>query len=232
MTSPTWRTHGSRLLVGTLLGYASLVGCATGEEDPLLGPAEALTPAPSTSDSGNLPGDRPAFDAGFDESDSSVNPPPPPPPDGGGPCADNVDPGSSETTAKALPDTSDAQNNPVLVKGVLNGPIDVDFYRLNVKDQFGSVLQADIRSNASGAEMCVFVKCSMGDAVVTCSGASKKSDLGLDGCCTTASGDATPSWSCPDAFGGLDASATLYMRVKATAPTPNQCLSYSFSYAF
>jgi len=113
------------------------------------------------------------------------------------------------------------------VSGVLNGPVDVDFYRLNVADTSFHLLQPDIQATSAGTEMCVFVKCPSGSSGVTCSApaVAKKSDIGIDGCCGTGPSSVTPGWDC----GGTNDSAQLFIQISQTA---DKCLPYTFSYAF
>ena len=198
------------------------LGCATSNGDPT---GDELNPAP-TGSSKTKPApteERPSFEAGFEDAGNNVDPTP----DGGDTCVDKNDPGSSENTAKVLPDTTDAQNDPIAVSGILNGPVDVDFYKLHVADTSFHLLQPDTQLKTSGAEMCVFVKCPTGPASVTCNGGgvAKKSDIGTDGCCAAGPSAATPTWNCS----GLNDEVTLYFRIKQTT---NKCLPYSFSYAF
>jgi len=133
---------------------------------------------------------------------------------------------SSENTARVLPDTNDAQNTAIAVTGVLDGPVDTDFYKLNVADTFGHLLQPATQMKTSGIEMCTFVRCPRGNSNVTCNGGvAKKSDIGTDGCCATGPTGGTPTWNC----GGTDDSAVLFFRIRQTA---NKCSPYAFTYAF
>ena len=222
MAPSTRHVRSKLLLLGAIITGVGWLGCATSNGDPIPddvpsgpSPSKAKTPAE---------GDRPEFEAGFQEPDSGNTDPTP---DGGDTCVDNGDPGSSENTAKALPDTDDAQNDAIVVNGILNGPVDVDFYKLGVTDRLTHNMQAATQVKTAGVEMCVFVKCPTGPASVTCNGGgvAKKSDIGTDGCCATGPSSATPIWNC----NGVNDSATLYFRIKQVA---NKCLPYSFSYAF
>jgi hypothetical protein len=214
------------LLLGAIAIAGVWMGCATNGDPAVDDP----TPAPGTT--GTVKADptaRPDFEAGFPDMDgggeggNTIDPTP----DGGDTCVDNNDPGGAENTAKALPDTDDSQNTAISVSGVLNGPVDVDFYRLNVADTSFHLLQPDIQATSTGTEMCVFVKCPSGTSNVTCSApaVAKKSDIGIDGCCGTGPSSVTPGWNC----GGTDDSAQLFIKISQTA---NKCLPYTFSYAF
>ncbi|CAN5925467.1 hypothetical protein BH11MYX4_BH11MYX4_03660 [soil metagenome] len=225
MALRTRHVRSQFLVLGAFIGVVGWLGCATSNGDPTS--EDGIVPAPSSSAktpaaSDDNP-DRPAFEAGFPEDAGNTDPTP----DGGDTCVDNNDPGASENTAKALPDTNDAQNDPITVNGVLNGPVDVDFYKLAVADTFGHVLQPGTQLKTSGVEMCVFVKCPTGGASVTCNGGgvAKKSDIGTDGCCAAGPSAATPTWNCS----GADDGATLFFRIKQTQ---NKCSPYSFTYAF
>jgi hypothetical protein len=197
------------------------MGCAT-NGDPAAG--EPGT-APTTTSTSKPAPTRPDFEAGF--PDDAGNPNADPTPDGGDTCIDKDDPGGAENVAKALPDTTDAQNTPITVKGIMNGPVDVDFYRLKVADTAGHFLQPDLQTPTSGIEMCVFVKCPSGPSNVTCSAPAvkKTSDIGTEGCCGSGPSSVTPGWNCS----GLNDSAELFIRIKQTG---DKCLPYSFSYAF
>ena len=225
MALSTRHVRTQLLVLGAFVCAVGWLGCATSNGEP----ADDIVPTPSPttrSDSSAKPDDdHPDFEAGFPEEDAGNTDPTP---DGGDTCVDNNDQGSSENTAKVLPDTNDAQNDPITVSGVLNGPVDVDFFKLNVSDGLGHLLQPATSIKTSGVEMCVFVKCPSGSSSnVTCKGGgvAKKSDIGTDGCCATGPSAATPDWNC----GGTNDSATLFFRVKQTA---NKCTPYSLTYAF
>jgi hypothetical protein len=217
----------SQLLVLCAIAIAGVwLGCATNGDPAVDEPA----PAPGTT--GTVKPDptaRPDFEAGFTDMDggseggNNVDPTPP----GGDTCVDNGDPGGAENTAKALPDTTDSQNTAISVSGVLNGAVDVDYYRLNVADTLGHLLQPDIQATSSGIEMCVFAKCPSGTSGVSCTApaVAKKSDIGIDGCCATGPSSVTPSWNC----GGTNDSAQLFIKITQTA---DKCVPYTFSYAF
>jgi hypothetical protein len=225
--SGSTRARSQLLLLGAIAIAGVWMGCATNGDpavdDPVAAPDTTGTVKPD-------PTGRPDFEAGFPDMDdaggdggSNVDPTPP----GGDTCVDNDDPGGAENTAKALPDTDDSQNSAISVSGVLNGPVDADFYRLNVADVSFHLLQPDIQATSNGTEMCVFVKCPSGTSSVTCSApaVAKKSDIGIDGCCGTGPSSVTPSWNC----GGTNDSAQLFIKISQTA---DKCLPYTFSYAF
>lgn len=199
-------------------------GCATSNGDPT--DDDELGPTPTaTSKQDAAP--RPDFEAGFPTEDAG---PDDPTPDGGDTCVDNGDPGSAENTAKLLPDTDDAQDNPITVKGVLNGPVDVDFYKLGMTDKFGHSIGADLQTQTSGVEFCVFVKCKGGGATAVngCNGGVvKTSEIGTKGCCATGPSQATPDWDCTGISD--DDSADFFIRVKQTQ---DKCTAYTWSYAF
>jgi hypothetical protein len=210
-------------VVGIGLGVVWL-GCANANNgDPAV---EDPGPVPtSTSTSPKDASPHPDFEAGFPDA-GTIDPTP----EGGDPCIDKNDPGASETTATALPDTDDAQNNPITVQGIMNGPVDIDFYKLKVADLSFHDLVPDLSIATTGTEMCVFLTCLSGTTNFKgcTTGAQSTSGIGDQGCCTAGPGTANPNWSC----GGLtqtDDSAQLYIRIKQTA---DKCLPYSFSYAF
>lgn len=212
------------LLVSIVITGVAWMGCATsngdstGEEEP--------GPVPTATNKDAAP--RPDFEAGFPTDDAGGNVDPTP--DGGDTCLDNGDPGGAENTAKQLPDTNDGQNNPITVKGVLNGPVDVDFYKLSMSDNTGSLIGADLQTQTSGVEFCVYVKCKGGGetTVSGCNGGVlKTSDIGTKGCCATGPSQATPNWDCKGFTD--DDSADFFIRVRQTQ---DKCTAYTWSYAF
>jgi hypothetical protein len=222
----TSRARSQLFLLGAIVVGVGWLGCAT-NGDPAIDEPGPVTSGTSTSkpDSGT----RPDFEAGFpDEPDSGTGAGGDPTPEGGDTCLDKDDPGGAENVAKALPGTDDAQNTAISVSGVVNGAVDVDFYKLHVSDVSFHLLQPDIQATSSGVEMCVFVKCdTTGSSGVTCSAPAvkKTSDIGTEGCCATGPAAVTPGWNCSSTTD----SATLFFRIKQTA---SACLPYSFSYAF
>lgn len=176
--------------------------------------------------------DRPAFDASFSqEQDANVDPTP----DGGDTCVDNDDPGSAENVAKQLGETSDCSSaGTKTVKGVMSGAVDVDFYKLSMKDELGFTCQVDpdIGSPTSGLELCVYARCknSTQDAVTGCKqGVENTNTIGMKGCCATTPGKAIPKWDCAGITD--DDSADFVVRVKQAAGG-DKCLPYTFTYTF
>lgn len=232
MNSPTWRPHAATFAIGAALAGAWLIGCATGEDDVGLAD-ENLPTQPAASSSSQIPETRPPFDAGFEDATQRQ-----PTEDSGGSggggdagCVDPGDPGSTQNTAKTLSATDDSQNSPISVRGVFNGSIDVDYYKLPFSDVAFASTIPDIQSKTNGVELCVFVKCP-NETTVSCAGPTTKNEQGLDGCCGTGiSSEASPSWRCPAILSAND-SATLYFRAKPTGGAADQCVPYSFSYAF
>jgi hypothetical protein len=209
------------LVLGAVVVGVSWIGCATSNGDPIdLGG----TSPTSTSTTKPAPSDRPAFEAGFEE-DAGVDAAP----DGGGTCADKDDPASTEIGAKVLPPTDDAQNTPLTVNGVLNGAVDVDFYKLSMSDLTGRSIDDAFEIKTSGVEMCVFVKCKAGATTVSsCTGGVKQtSSIGMEGCCATGPSQASPQWDCPGFTD--DDSADFFIRIKQTGTA---CVPYAFSYVF
>jgi hypothetical protein len=185
----------------------------------------------SSSGSTSSKDDRPTFDASFAPTDQDANVDPTP--DGGGDtCVDNDDPGSAENVAKQLPAMDDCDNNFKTVKGVLNGAVDVDFYKVSGTDKAGCNLDTEFSSNTSGAEICVYARCknATANAVTGCAqGVEDTSVIGMKGCCAAAPGKATPEWDC-DGITDND-SADFMIRIKP-APNTDKCLPYQFSYRF
>lgn len=222
------------LTLGLLsLGALWSTACATSVESE--GGDEG---ASSSSSSGGAEGQsgsggsRPAFDASFDpvEDDGSTGSTT----DAGEPttCADDDDPGSSENTARQLPATDDCDNNMKTVKGVLNGAVDVDFYKLSGTDKFGCGLDTEFSTSTQGVELCVYARCKNAtpNAVSGCASGTLDSTSipGMKGCCATA-GKATPRWDCSGITD--NDSADFVLRVKRAAGG-DACRSYSFAYRF
>lgn len=215
---------------------AALFGCASANGDGA-GDEAGDEPATTAASQGDDDTPRPAFDASIDgegDTDDGGAPDPgdpdPNPPGGGDECIDNNDPGGAENVAKALANQTDCDNSAKTIKGVLNGPVDVDYYRMTVTDKFGCSIDTDFESATSGPELCVFVKCTNGTTthLKSCkSGVQKTSDIGMLGCCSSLPGKAIPDWDC----GGItdNDSADMFIRVKQTA---NQCLPYTVDYHF
>lgn len=225
------RSRSGLPLFGVAIALASVVwlGCATTNGDAEGGNEVGRGTDDTSNEQEQTP--RPTFEAGaFDGGGGGgdASEPAPEPPNGDT-CIDKDDPGSSETTAKALPSTNDGDNSTHAIKGTLNGPVDVDFYKLHMDDQFGSSIDANFQVETTGVEMCVFVKCAAGETSVTgCSGGVVGvSSIGTKGCCATGPSQVTPQWDCPG-FTDND-SADFFIRVKQTQ---NKCTSYSLSYHF
>ena len=216
-------SRGRLTLLATFMASAVWLACGTDNGAAPETPEEEVEDPPEV-DSG---GSRPAFEAGFADagSDSSTTNPEP---DGGDVCIDKDDPGSSESAAKALPNQDDGDNSVKTVKGVLNGQVDVDFFKFRLTDAFGSSIDTDFEMQSSGVEMCVFVKCAAGATTVSCpQGVKKKSDIGVDGCCATGPSKAYPDWDCPG-FTDND-TADFFIRIKQTQ---DKCTPYQWTYRF
>ncbi len=194
--------------------------------------APASSSSSSSSSSGSSSGsDRPAFDASFpDEPDANVDPTPEA---GADTCIDNDDPGGAENVAKQLPATDDCDNNLKTVKGVMNGAVDVDFYKLSGTDKGGCSLATEFSVASAGVELCVYARCknATADAVSGCAQGvmSTNAATGMKGCCTNGPGKATPNWDCSGITD--DDSADFLIRVKSSGST-DACIAYSFSYVF
>lgn len=208
--------------------------CATSNGDATdEGPGTSSSSSSSSSSgsgSGSSSGsDRPAFDATFpDPPDANVDPTPEA---GADTCIDNDDPGASESVAKQLAATDDCDDALKTVKGVMNGAVDVDFYKVSVADKSCGLLQPDIGTSTTGVELCVYARCknSTADAVSGCKQGviQTNATTGMKGCCATGPGKAVPDWNCS----GLDDSADLLFRVKPSGSS-NACTAYSFTYVF
>jgi hypothetical protein len=224
-----------RRVVGPLAALALAVawpGCASSEDAGGLPDDDVLSGEPSSgegtaSGSGSESPSRPAFEAGFEDDDED---------DGGVPadevetCLDPDDPGSSENVAKTLPDTDDCDNAMKLVKGVANGPVDVDFYRLSGFDKRGCKIDAMFESATAGIELCVALRCKKGETKFdSCAHGSLATVGGEKACCVMAPGKALPKWSCGGAT-QFDDSADMTIRVRQ--PNGSACLPYSFRYRF
>lgn len=226
-SAPTHR----RLACGVTIGIL-LAACATANGDAD-GAGGGPDPAPARKRRPDETPSPPPFEATIEEpdggdGDGGKDADPDPPPLDAGPCVDDDDPGSAENLAKALPDTDDCDDAYKTVKGVANGAVDVDFYKLSVADRACGLLQPDLESLTPGAELCVFVRCKniTAGAVTGCDqGTPSTSSGGLDGCCANG-GKAIPRWDCA----GLEDSADLYLRVRQ--PNGSACLQYELRYVF
>jgi len=213
---------GLAVLLAVVVGVGWL-GCGTDNGNAGEGEPEPVPSSTSTSKTDG--GSRPPFEAGFEDAGE-----PNPEPDGGGDtCIDKNDQGGTESAAKALPDTDDGQNDPISQTGVLDGPVDVDFFKIRMADKTGRLVEANFELETSGVEMCVFVKCQAGATTVDgCNGGVlKTSDIGTKGCCATGPSQATPNWDCPG-FTDND-SADFFVRFKQTQ---DKCTTYSWTYRF
>lgn len=217
-----------------LLAIATAIaacGSASGDVDPVggEGSGEKETNGTSSSSGGT---ERPTFDASFtptDPADANVDPTP----DGGGDtCVENDDPGNTEVNAKGLPETDDCDNGFKTVKGVLNGAVDVDFFKLAGRDKAGCSLDTEFSAATSGTEICVWARCknATANAVTGCAqGVADTSVVGMKGCCAAAPSKATPEWDCAGITD--NDSADFIIRVKQAAGG-DKCLPYTFSYRF
>lgn len=213
------------VVLGAVVLAVGWLGCAGGDEEGG-GVDPGTSPTSATSTAKPEPTTRPDFEAGFVEPDASIDDPTP---DGGDTCVDKNDVGGNEALAKALPDTSDAQNTPIVVSSVLNGAVDSDFFKLSMTDGTGRTIDTDFQIKASGVEMCVYPRCKNGATTLdTCNGGVLKTGAtGTKGCCVTGPGAANPNWDC----GGItdNDSADFFISFKQTQ---NKCTNYSWSYVF
>jgi hypothetical protein len=217
-------------------GALFVTACASdGEGDggsPKAAPDEESSSSSGSTSTTSSSTARPEFDASFAPETGTDEGNVDPTPQGGDTCVDNDDPGSNETNAKQLPKTDDCDNNFKTVKGVLNGPVDIDFYKMSADDKFGCSLATEFGSSTAGAELCVYARCKNAtkNAVTGCAqGVEDTSIIGMKGCCAAAPSKATPEWDC-DGFTDND-SADFIIRVKQVAGS-NKCLPYSFTYRF
>jgi hypothetical protein len=198
---------------------------ASDDEERGESPPEVTSPKKVTSDD-----EPPKFEAKFDP-DASPAKEAPPEQTPSAPCVDKDDPGSLENTAKGLSDTDDCDENFKTISGVMNGPVDVDFYKLTGKDKLFCSLDSDFESQTPGIELCVFARCrdASKDAVKGCSsGKLSKNELGMYGCCASNAAHALPDWDCKGSTD--DDSADFYMRVKQLGA--EKCLPYKLRYRF
>lgn len=237
------RSLGSVVVGAALMGAFAMVACGTDNGDTYTSPVPTTTP--SSKDAGS---NRPAFDAGNTSGngdsgnpsnlDSGTTDPPdadpgnPDPPDPNQ-CLDPNDPGGTEPLAKVLANTDDSQNNPIVVKGVMNGLSDVDFYKFSVSDTKGHTMDTAFETPTKGIELCVWLSCQKGTANFKgCKGGSEDTSLaGRVGCCAAGPGTPSPDWECKGSVTHpvLDDSANIVVRVRQTA---DMCLPYSWSYNF
>jgi hypothetical protein len=150
-------------------------------------------------------------------------------------CTDTPDPGGTEALAAPLSTASDCDLTPneTVVRGVLNGKVDVDFWKFPLSDGTGCSIEPLFVNKTAETELCVFLKCQGGlktNFKGCTSGTKAVNATGMDGCCAVGPGTtAVPDWSC----GGLtdfDYSSDFIVRMKPT--TGDKCVPYSWTYAF
>lgn len=222
---PMIRRIAALALVSSLVACASASGEGTPTDDPGATTDETTPTQTQQQQANSTPTQSgPAFDPQFpdDKKDEPAKP--------AQTCDDKDDSIGSETGAKQLPATSDCDNDEKVVSGVMNGAVDVDFFKFSVADKFGCSFDPHFEAKTAGTEVCVFVSCGSGAATITkCDGGVQAtSDIGTKGCCAAAPANVTPEWDCPG-FTDND-SATVFVRVRQ--PAGNACLPYSWSYHF
>jgi hypothetical protein len=134
--------------------------------------------------------------------------------------------------AKVLPGTDDCDDSLKTIKGVVNGAVDVDFYKLSGSDKAGCKVETEFGATAAGLELCVYARCknSTKNAVTGCAaGTPSTSAIGTKGCCAATPGKAIPEWDC-DGITDND-SADFVIRVKQ-AKNADTCVAYSLTYRF
>ena len=214
------------LALGSAILASVACGSATGTDDGTGGGgADKDTTSGASSSSGGT--DRPAFDASIqptEPTDANVDPTPD---SGGDTCVDNDDPASTETNAKALPNTDDCDNSFKTVKGVINGAVDIDFYKLAGQDKAGCSLDTEFSAATAGTEICVWARCKNAteNAVSGCA----QGVVDMKGCCAAAPSKATPEWDCEGITDNDSADFIIRIRPQAGAQA---CLPYTFSYRF
>lgn len=206
--------------------------CATSNGDATDDvPTSSSSSSSSGSSSSSSGSNRPAFDASFPEEQPDANVDPTPEA-GGDTCVDPDDPGGAENVAKQLPATDDCDNTLKTVKGVANGAVDVDFYKLSGTDKFGCSLDTEF-SITGGVELCVYARCKNAttDAVSGCAQGTMQTNptTGMKGCCASGPNKATPQWDCSGITD--NDSADFIIRVKPSGSS-GACLAYSLSYRF
>jgi hypothetical protein len=219
------------LALGSAILASVACGSATGTDDGAGGGgADEDTTSGTSSSSGST--SRPAFDASIEPTEPADANVDPTPEGGGDTCVDNDDPASTETNAKGLPNTDDCDNSFKTVKGVINGAVDIDFYKLAGQDKAGCSLDTEFSAATAGTEICVWARCKNAteNAVSGCAqGVEDTSVVGMKGCCASAPSKATPEWDC-EGFTDND-SADFIIRVRPLAGA-QACLPYTFSYRF
>lgn len=128
-------------------------------------------------------------------------------------------------------DDQGCQDPPGMFAGVLNGDVDVDWFRYRGVDGQGCGFNNPFVSHTLTASdtvrLCVFAECDQGDPQFQCPMGSQNSDSpdGRPGCC--GSGDLTFQWNCQ---GSQLETADFYVRLDQ-APA-NSCVDYSVTYSF
>jgi hypothetical protein len=219
--------RGVCVLLFSVAGLGVWAGCAADGtdskgDDAVHGTPTAKSPS-SPSSSEDPPADHPDFDASF-----PGDPPPATPPPSGDECIDKDDVGSSENVAKKLATIDDHDSSGGHITGVMNGPVDVDFYKFEGDDTWTGTVDPTVSSGTTGLEVCMFVACMNGPVDFKgCSGGTmKNSDIGNPGCCVATPGTTTLDYNC---VGTTSESANVFIRVKQVA---DKCLPYSLDYHF
>lgn len=226
-------------VLGALVVATLASACADGsvDEEGAVSTATSSADASNTGDntgigSGNDSGAI-DFGEGIDASSGSSDGSATPPKDSGpvDTCYDPNDIGSSEGTAKSLPDRTDC-DSAQKAESVSNGAVDVDFFAFHGQDKFSvtggctSHPKADVQ--AKSLELCMFVKCDNDDVDFQgCkSGTAKTSASGFKGCCASTPGTVEIDYTCN---GTANDSAKFFMRVSGTK---DACVQYSINYDF
>lgn len=219
------RSRASRFVASAMLVGAGIWGCASD--------ATSSTPEPSTSGSTGSSSSTddgtsttPPFEAHFSDAGTTA--------DSGTTtqsCKDPGDPGATDTTATALPDTDDCNNDILETTGLLSNGTDIDMYKLSAKDKTFCSLDTTFSTPSEKVRLCVFARCrnATQDPVTGCQGGQMSTnDLGWKGCCNDGPGEATPEWDCSGYTD--DDGADFFLQVKPT--TASTCVPYTIKYRF
>lgn len=213
------RRFGACLLAA--LSLAAWLGCGDATE-----PTSNTTGSPTGTAPPGPTSTPPVLDASLPDDGGGS---PDAGPDGSSTCGDPDDVGSSEPTAKSLRTMNDDDSDGSSVSGIVNGAVDVDYYKLLALDTYGAVADPTLSFASPGVEICMFLSCVQGSGIdfKGCSaGSQATSDAGYQGCCLAAPGSTTLDYDCLDT---TDESAVIYIRVRQAG---NACVPYMASYHF
>jgi hypothetical protein len=223
----------ARDLGTVMLVLAAVFACACGASgagDPSA--TEEETPPSGNQGTAQPTSTRPEFNPDFPDGGAPTGPDGGTTPDAAVTCVDPNDTGGSENTAKALTSIDDCDVNGSTINGVVNGAVDVDFYKFDGSDTTGCSVNPTLSTTSVGVELCMFASCLNGNIdFKSCTGGTQTALGPKVGCCitatTTAEVSTTLKYNCLDT---LSESASIFIRARQVGGAA--CLTYSAKYHF